>query len=129
MKICPICGHKFKSRKKLQITCSHSCSNTYFRSGPNNGNWKEDAYRTTCFLHHDKKCLICKEKNIVEVHHIDRNKSNNSSTNLIPLCPTHHRYCHSKYKEIIEKKIDKYLKRFVKDESTIRKNSSSRNSD
>jgi len=111
LKICPICGERFKPWKKKQITCSKSCANTYFRSGEKSNSWKggfsDNYYKKICFSFHDKKCIICDEKNIIEVHHIDRNKKNNSPENLIPLCPTHHRYCHSKFRKIIEKKIDK----------------------
>jgi len=49
-------------------------------------------YRTICFNYHKKKCVCCEESLIVEVHHFDENKENNSPDNLIPLCPTHHRY-------------------------------------
>jgi hypothetical protein len=115
-KKCPICGKKFtdkKGYKKEKTTCSHSCSNKYFRSGENNGNWREDAYRTTCFSKHNKKCIICGETKIVEVHHYDGNHSNNKIENLIPLCPTHHRYCHSRYMSEISHVIDSYFKKFV----------------
>lgn len=36
---CPVCGGIFKwstASKKKKVTCSHACSNTYFRSGINN---------------------------------------------------------------------------------------------
>ncbi len=111
-KICPVCSTSFEARlwgKKEKTTCSHSCSNTFFRSGKNNGNWNDDSYRSTCFLYHKKECVVCKESNIVEVHHLDENKNNNSPENLIPLCPTHHQYWHSRYKEQIEEIISKYI--------------------
>ena len=117
-KMCPVCGNKFKTKKghlKEQTTCSYSCSNTYFRSGENNGGWKEEVYRTTCFLHHKKKCIICDEKRIVSVHHYDENRKNNSLENLMPMCPTHHTYWHNRqYKYLVEKKVDKYRKNFIK---------------
>lgn len=40
IKECPICGKEFKTKKnhdREKMTCSYSCSNTYFRSGQNNG--------------------------------------------------------------------------------------------
>ena len=94
------------------MTCSHSCANTYFRSGINNPNWKENTYRTTCFLYHKKECIICGENKIVEVHHLDENNKNNSPNNLIPLCPTHHQYWHSRYKVEIEQKVIDYITEF-----------------
>jgi hypothetical protein len=113
VKVCPICGELFetlKNHKKEKQTCSYACSNTFFRSGKNNGNWKEDAYRSTCFLYHKKECVICKEKNIVEVHHQDENHENNNPENLIPLCPTHHQYYHSCYRILILDEINEYIK-------------------
>jgi len=116
-KECPVCNKIFeaqKGHKKEKKTCSYACSNTYFRSGPDNGGWKESAYRTTCFYYHKKKCVCCEEYKIVEVHHLDSNPMNNSCENLIPLCPTHHRYWHSRYKYLVEKDIENYINRWIK---------------
>lgn len=132
-KECPVCGKKFitqEGHKREKITCSHSCSNTYFRSKENNPNWKEHdgrgnnngvrdeyepkEYRRVCFCYHEKKCIICGESNIVEVHHVDKNGLNNSPDNLIPLCPTHHKYIHSRHKILIEKNVFEYLEYFQK---------------
>lgn len=114
-KICPVCDKKFETHlgaRKEKTTCSHSCSNTYFRAGKNNGNWSDDSYRSTCFFYHKKECIICGENKIVEVHHMDENKKNNSPENLVPLCPTHHQYWHSRYKQEIEEKIYNYINEF-----------------
>lgn len=121
-KICPICGIEFtvsEAKKKNKTTCSHSCANTYFRSGKSNPNYKEDddlagavKYVRVCFRHHEKKCVCCDESNVVEVHHYDGNKTNNSPENLIPLCPTHHQYWHSKFKYLIEQKVHDYVETF-----------------
>lgn len=115
-KICPICGKNFEtvtwSNKKEKTTCSKSCANSFFRSGLDNPNWKDNSYRTTCFYYHKKECVICGEKKIVEVHHMDENHMNNKPENLVPLCPTHHQYWHSRYKEEIENKIYNYIKEF-----------------
>lgn len=114
-KDCPICGTKFTTGKdspREKITCSHSCANSYFRSGVNNPNWKEHSYRTTCFHFHKKECIVCGEDKIVEVHHLDENNKNNSPNNLIPLCPTHHQYWHSRYKEEIEQIVIDYITEF-----------------
>ena len=118
-KICPICENTFEAKEghyREKQTCSYSCSNIYFRSGPDNGNWKESeenckssAYRSTCFYYHKKKCVICGEKNIVEVHHLDENTKNNKPENLIPICSTHHQYWHSRFKPLVEQKILDYI--------------------
>ena len=106
LKNCQVCGNTFTGKKQ---TCSYACSNTRFRSGENNGNWKQETYRTTCFLHHEKKCVICDEDKIVEVHHLNEDKTDNRPENLIPLCPTHHQYFHSKYRNLVEPSIIEYL--------------------
>jgi hypothetical protein len=42
-----------------------------------------------------KECVICGFDKIVDLHHLDANKTNNSSKNLIGLCPNHHRMIHN----------------------------------
>lgn len=116
-KICPVCSHEFETQKghrNEKITCSHSCSNTYHRSGENNPNYidgqgNEAEYRKICFKHHKKECVVCGEKNVVEVHHYDGNHENNEPGNLVPLCPTHHRYWHSRFRDLIRHIVDKYV--------------------
>ena len=56
--------------------------------------------------------MYCGEDKIVEVHHYDGNRSNNKPINLVPLCPTHHRYWHSKYKYIVKDVVDIYVNNF-----------------
>lgn len=111
--LCAICSTPIKLYKTAK-TCSHSCSNKYFRTGPSNGNWKDDAYVTTCFHYHKKQCVICNETNIVTVHHLDENHQNNNPANLIPLCPTHHQYWHSRYKPLIENRVLQYINNWKK---------------
>ena len=110
IKKCPICDKEFISKSK---TCSYSCSNKFFRTGENNGNWKQDTYQSTCFLYHEKKCVVCSEDKIVAVHHLNENHNDNRPENLIPLCPTHHQYVHSRYKILVQPKIDEYLKNYL----------------
>ena len=111
IKMCPVCNTPVKNFRE-STTCSLSCSNTYFRSGENNPRWKESAYRTTCFAYHEKECIICGEAKIVEVHHFDENNKNSSPDNLVPLCPTHHQYLHSRYRHELETKIIEYVEEF-----------------
>lgn len=111
-KKCPVCGKLFSGKG---ITCSHACANTFFRSGSDHPNWKNGGggYRAICFLHHGKKCIICGEENVVEAHRVDGNRKNDDPKNLIPLCPTHHRYWHSRYRSLIENKVREYIKQRV----------------
>lgn len=110
-KTCPVCNKQFTSRWK-STTCSYSCSNKLFRTGENNGNWKEDVYQTTCFQHHKKECVVCGENKIVAVHHMNEDHSDNRPENLIPLCPTHHQYFHSKYRNEVEQIIRDYTQKW-----------------
>jgi hypothetical protein len=102
-KICPVCKAVFTTNKghaREKTTCSLSCSNTYFRSGENNPNWKDErsdwGYRKLCFSRWPKKCILCNFDMVVEVHHLDENHHNNDESNLVPLCPNHHRAIHTK---------------------------------
>jgi hypothetical protein len=83
-----------------------------FRSGEQNPNWKDTRYRTTCFAYHKKQCVVCGEDKIVSVHHMNEDRTDNSPENLIPLCPTHHQYFHSRYRNEVEHKIVKYLEKW-----------------
>lgn len=115
VKKCPVCQKEFETvinHKNEKTTCSYSCSNTFFRSGKNNPNWKDDHYRTTCWEYHKKECVICGENLIVTVHHYDENHENNSPENLIPLCPTHHQYVHSRYRDRVIDKVNLYVYNF-----------------
>jgi len=103
-KTCPVCGSKFIAAigsSKEKRTCSYACANTFFRSGENNGMFNKHFngprhYRTICFMNHKKECILCGESRVIDVHHLDHNHKNNSSENLIPLCPTHHKLLHTK---------------------------------
>lgn len=121
-KKCPVCNTEFETQKnhpREKVTCSRSCSNTYFRSGKNNPNWKDNTYRSTCFLYHDKKCIVCGENKIVDVYHYDENKLNNNPVNLIPLCPTHHTYYHSRYRDEVLPLIESYRSEFIKNNECV----------
>jgi hypothetical protein len=117
-KQCPVCDKKFKTQKghkREKTVCSHACSNTYFRSGENNPNYKdgfdgEAHYRKICFTHHKKECCICGFNHVVEVHHMDCDKNNNTPNNLIPLCPNHHKMFHSRHRTLVKPLIEEYIK-------------------
>ena len=107
VKYCLVCSKVIKNYKTSRGTCSRSCANTLFRSGENNPNWK-GKYQSICFKYHEKKCVVCGENKIVAVHHYDHNHNNNDPKNLIPLCPTHHTYVHSRFACEVLPIIEKY---------------------
>ena len=108
---CLNCATLFRPMRKTQSTCSVGCANTVYRSGANNGNYNPNKsnYRAICFSVHKKECIICGEDKIVAVHHYDEDHINDTIENLIPLCPTHHQYMHSKYKCLISEQVDTWI--------------------
>lgn len=57
-----------------------------------------------------KSCLICGFDKVVDLHHLDKNRKNNSEENMIGLCPNHHRMMHDlRYKEDIRRQIKEKL--------------------
>lgn len=103
---CPVCGGSIKGKG---VTCSHSCANRHFRTGRDHPNWKDETYRSTCFAHHERRCVICGESNIVSVHHMNEDHADCRPENLVPLCPTHHQYWHSRYRHLVEATVREYL--------------------
>ncbi len=41
-----------------------------------------------------ERCIICGFDKVVDLHHLNENKKDNSERNLIGLCPNHHRMIH-----------------------------------
>lgn len=112
-KLCPICKEEFEigsGHDDKQITCSYTCANTYFARKRNKN---PKRYTTICWYNHEKKCVVCGEDKIVAVHHMDENNKNNDPKNLVPLCPTHHQYWHSRYRELIRSQVEKFLRKIV----------------
>lgn len=102
---CPVCEKEFETQEnhpRQKTTCSHACANTYFRSGENNPNYREEVsstYRQLALRHYKKvcnKCGYCKIPEILQVHHIDRNRRNGVLSNLEVLCPNCHQEEHFK---------------------------------
>lgn len=56
--------------------------------------------------------MVDGENKIVAVHHYDHNHDNNDPKNLVPLCPTHHSYVHSRYVDEVQPAIDEYVKNY-----------------
>ena len=107
LKECVVCGAAIKNYKKSKGTCSRICSNTFFKESRKRKSLVR--YRSICFDAHGKSCVVCGENKIVTVHHINENHKDNRPENLVPLCPTHHQYMHSRYKVEIQPYIDIFL--------------------
>ena len=117
-KICIACNKTYYGISSLMETrkyCSVKCSNkNKIRGAALQCSLHPKRYKTICFKYHKKKCIVCGEINEIDVHHFDGNKKNNSPNNLIPVCPTHHRYLHGKFKHLIIDNVISYKKDFEK---------------
>ena len=114
-KNCPVCDKEFNSRighKREKQTCGYSCSNKHFNGKIRNIHLSRP--RAICFRSHEKKCIVCGEERAVTVHHWDENRENNSPENLIPICPNHHLYVHSRFRYLVIEKIDRYREEFIR---------------
>lgn len=85
-----------KRSKSGKLFCTKSCSTIYWnkhlKTGPNNPNYKGLSYRKHALRILGSKCAFCNynNKQVIQVHHKDHNRSNNKIDNLLIVCPTHH---------------------------------------
>lgn len=108
---CPMCSKMFwRSKSKINVGkhninfCSRPCKDFGQRLGgikeiqpPHYGNGEHRDYRKLALNNLLNKCGRCgynKHKEVLEVHHKDRDRSNNKLENLEILCPTCHRENH-----------------------------------
>jgi len=99
------CPSQIRRSKTGNLYCSKSCAvshnNTLFKKGVKHPNYKTGigCYRSLKFSSSDVlKCKECGIDNpiVLQVHHIDRNRKNNSLLNLVILCANCHLIAHSK---------------------------------
>lgn len=121
---CFICNKEFKvapSKLKFHRFCSRKCY-FIFNKGEKHHNWKggvSNAPYSFDFTEELKmlirkrdnfQCRLCKKPAVI-IHHIDYDKNNSNSNNLITLCQS----CHSQtnfnrnyWKQFLEKIINEY---------------------
>jgi hypothetical protein len=126
-RVCIKCGKEFENLRAKKY-CSSRCRNAYNayqwclrnnkfkKAGVGSGgnqlgenNHKFDtgqvAYKKLPFRNGKEKiCEICSSKTLVEVHHIDRDRTNNVLQNLLVVCRKCHRKIHN-FKQGFEKYI------------------------
>lgn len=108
-KVCAHCAAEFRATSsKDQKYCGNKCANNATKYKPR----KDNRYTTICFQHHGKKCIICGEEKIVAVHHFNEDHFDDRPENLVPLCPTHHQYMHSRYKVEILDRVKDFINKF-----------------
>lgn len=54
------------------------------------------------FIEKKRRCAVCGQKQVVHIHHIDSNKKNDNSENLVGLCPNHHMMVHQNDASLIK---------------------------
>lgn len=96
---CAYCNKEIKRLKSHLNTisgyvyCSRECGNRHKAQLAKRND--SSSYRRNAFEYYDHKCAICdwnEEVSLLEVHHIDEDRTNNALNNLVILCPI----CHKK---------------------------------
>ena len=83
-------------QRNVEPFCSHSCRSINLNkrriSGRKASELEPRNYRSFAFRLYGIRCAVCgyRDIRVLEVHHIDSNRSNNLAENLMVLCPTHH---------------------------------------
>lgn len=101
-KICPQCGVTFTCKKSEEKeTCSHACANIYFahKQGTKNKKDGTSSYIAVAVKYYEETekpivCCVCRTDEILDVHHVDEDRLNNSASNLVFICPNHHALYH-----------------------------------
>jgi len=93
MVICKRCGRSLPMHAKgLCDGCYNSVFHIEAVKASNARKYHNIDYET--YKNITKTCIICGFDKIVELHHIDLNHNNNSSENLVGVCPNHHKMLH-----------------------------------
>lgn len=99
--------------------CSLKCANQKVRGRalplPEDELVGERKHRAICFRYHKKECVVCKEKIAVTVHHYNENHSDDTPSNLVPICANHHIYLHSNEgRHLVIDTVNDYVTEFCK---------------
>ena len=109
LKICKNCNRELPMHAKG--LCGGCYNTTFHLERSKDSNYKRYHHiEPELYRELTKRCLICGFDKIVELHHLDKNRNNNSENNLIGLCPNHHKMLHNlRYKEEINSLIKEKL--------------------
>ncbi len=91
--ICKICGREMPIHAK---GICPGCYTTTFRLQYNKDWNSQKRHNITpeTYKKITEKCVVCGFDKVVDLHHLDHNRKNNSKENLIGLCPNHHKMVH-----------------------------------
>lgn len=95
--------------KAVHHFCNNKCKHLFYIQNPNirgifkkhNGVSAVSTYRNLAFNTYEHKCYYCgynQFEDVLQVHHVDENRKNNSIQNLRIVCPTCHSEVHKGYK-------------------------------
>ncbi len=109
LKKCSKCGRELPHHAKG--LCAGCYNTTFHLEKAKNGNYKRyHNIDPALYKKITEKCLICEFGKVVDLHHLDKNRKNNSPDNMIGLCPNHHSMLHNlKYKDEIKKQIQEKI--------------------
>jgi hypothetical protein len=119
---CSACCKQFsvKEREKLHPTkekyfCSRICANSIGGKAKAKKYHPDESatYVAVAWRYHKRQCLVCGEDKVVAVHHYNENHNDNRPENLVPLCPTHHTYMHSRHRNLIDHLVKDYIQKFT----------------
>ncbi len=122
--LCSLCGKEaYKQQKALngsksqKYFCGRECAVKWHNSvfiENNHGNWKHGAFSYRRILQRsstNETCVLCRsiDDRVLSVHHIDKDRKNNKTSNLIWLCRNCHHLVHN-YAEA-EARLVPYIKK------------------
>ena len=95
----PKMGTCKRCKREMPIKCKGLCPGCYnfvFQLDKNKAWNQRKNYQIDIedYKQITSKCIICGFEKVVDLHHLDQNKNNNSKTNLLGLCPNHHKMLH-----------------------------------
>lgn len=92
----PVEGTCKRCKRKMALHAKGlcpGCYNTLFHQDNNKAyhHRKSNRIDLKTYKQVTKACAVCGFSKIVDIYHLDKNKENPSSKNLVGLCPNHHR--------------------------------------
>lgn len=79
--------------QKEEYFCSKKCANS--RGGKAKAEkYGISQYGTIARKYHKEECIVCGVTDVLDVHHIDEDRTNNAKENLVFLCPNDHARLH-----------------------------------
>jgi hypothetical protein len=114
---CDQCNKTYSTKqsvynKSVNHFCGNDCKALFYKANPHirgtyagyNGLSKVSSYRKLAFETFEHRCHVCnydRFEDVLQVHHIDHNRSNNDITNLVIVCPTCHSELHKGYATLL----------------------------